>query len=129
MVESYRREGYTMDTTRDASKILNYLYKHGETEVHELFHLALKNKKLKKDPYLFEELEQLETQGLIHILKSPSKSSGDFLEMIRITAPGEIFVENGRRYNRVYYFNEIRAWITAVVAIVGLIISIIALKG
>lgn len=118
-----------MDTTRDASKILNYLYKHGETEVHELFDLALKNKKLKKDPYLSEELEQLETQGLIYIYKSPSKSSGDFLEMIRITAPGKIFVENGRRYNRVYYFNELRAWITAVVAIVGLIISIIALKG
>ena len=117
-----------MDISLNSLKILSYLRLHGETEIQSLCWKALGNKSLTNDPYIFEELDKLGNDGLIISCQSESQSKGDSLTMVRLTPAGKAFVDGSRSRAKDYYFNEVRAWITAIVAVASLILSIIALR-
>lgn len=117
-----------MEISRDSMKVLNYLRIHGETELHSLCWKALSHKSLEKDPYFFEELGKLEDDDLVFSYRKESQSKGEFLTMIRLTPAGKAFVDSTKIRTKEYWFNEIRAWITAAVAVAGLVLSFIALR-
>lgn len=117
-----------MEISRDSMKILRYLRAHGETEIQNLCWNALGYKLLKKDPYFFEEIGKLEDDGLILSYREESQSKGDFLTMIRLTPAGKAFADANQSRTKEYWFNEIRAWITAAVAVASLVLSFIALR-
>lgn len=114
--------------SKDAIRILKYLYKHGESEIQKSCYLASKKAKSVHAPYLFEDVAQLEVNNLIYRhIEQPIP--GEQTIVVRISSEGKAFVENMKVEKKKYFYDEIRAWVTLVTAIAAIIVSIIALKA